>query len=84
MKGNINKTINSRMLKIMDASIITGRVKNKTMWCRKIGLPMQNLKPQILTGKQTFTHTQIYNAVKLIGSSADYVYGLSNKMIEDK
>jgi hypothetical protein len=67
------------MLRLMNYCIHQGLVKNKTAWCEAVGFAHQNMT-QIRNGQQAFGHDVILNAVKLAGSSADYVYGLTNVM----
>lgn len=80
MSKRITKIVNSRMLKIMEYAIDTGKVRNKTAWCKAIGLHSQNLATQIIPGRQAFTHEQIYAAVKMVGASFDFVYGQTDVM----
>lgn len=75
IKTNINDTVRKRMFTLMDSAIALGKVKNMKEWCAKINLHYTNIY-QIQEGRQTFTHEQIYKAVKLVGSSVNYVYGL--------
>lgn len=67
------------MLKLMEYAINTGIVKNKSAYFELIGFAYNSYK-KVTDGVQSFTKEQIFNACKLTGASADWMFGFSDEM----
>ena len=71
---------NERMLKLMDWYLQQGRADNETQYMELIDFPRSNIN-NVRGNIQFFTREQIYNACKLTGASADFIYGFTNVMM---
>lgn len=66
-----------RMLLLMKWAIEKGKARNQTHYCELIQFPHTGI-PNIRRGHQSFTKQQILRAIIFTGSSADYIFGLTN------
>lgn len=76
---SIHPTINKRIFELADYAVSSGISNSVSEFLRNIGAIDSN-KSKYITGSVTFTHDQVYQAIKLTGSSLDYVYGFVKHM----
>lgn len=74
-----------RMLVLMAYAIDKGLAKNETEYLNLIVFPRNSIW-NVKRGTQSFTRDQIYNACKLTGANANWVFGFETQMMrkEDK
>lgn len=65
------------MLALMEWAVANGIAKNESQYLEKIGFPRTNIR-NIRINHQGFTRDHIYEACKLTGASADYIFGFTN------
>jgi hypothetical protein len=71
---------NERMLKLMDWAVSEDLAIDNADFLEKIGFTRTNIY-KVKAGTNGFTNEQIWNACKLTGASADYIFGFTNSMM---
>jgi len=69
-----------RIFKLIEWSIGQGIARNETEFLKMIAFPRTNIS-NVRSGIQHFTRDHIYNACKLTGASADYIFGFTSQML---
>lgn len=66
---------NQRMLKLMAATVLSGKVDSESEYCDKIKYAKKNLF-NIKSGHQSFTIEHIINACRFTGANANWILGI--------
>lgn len=72
-----------RMLELIDILKQRGNIRFTADFCRAIDIERQSIT-NIRNGKQSFQTHHILKAVQVYGISADWIYGISNKVFIKK
>jgi hypothetical protein len=64
-----------RMLRLKDWAIENNIARTETEYWKMIGFPRTSLS-NVMKGSHGFTKSQILNACKVTGASADFIFGL--------
>ena len=68
-----------RMLQLMEYAVEKGIVESSAEYWEKIDFARTSIS-NVKQGTQGFRNYHIYNACKLTGASADYIFGFTNVM----
>lgn len=68
-----------RMLQVMQYAIATKIIKTQKAFCESVGISHHNL-PAVRSGRQGFTVDQIANAIRHYKVTADFLFGVTDKM----
>ena len=69
-----------RMLQLKDWALENGFADTESEYWEKIDFARTSIS-NVKAKTQSFRHYHIYNACKLTGASADYIFGLTNNLL---
>ncbi len=69
-----------RMLSLMEYAIGEQMAEHESDYLAKIGFPRTNIG-NVRRGHQSFTRDHIYNACKLTGANANWIFGFETNML---
>lgn len=82
MSNSTLPTTDQRMLELMKYAISSGLIKTQKDFCASVGISHHNL-PAVKSGRQGFTVEQIANAINVYKVTADYLFGITDKMFSE-
>lgn len=80
MSSNNLPISDQRMLALMDYAIKEAIALNESQYLEKISFPRTNIG-NVKRGHQSFTRDHIYEACKLTGANANWIFGLERNMM---